>query len=201
MAFFDSFTESLKQKWLQFFQMNRDWIVLQMAIESVYTPDGGKRPPSQLILGVVNALEPKLAQLMYPFAKLNPDADILIEVLDLNFDPDIVLGNSVSPTTEPGYSKSGISHEVANQDLQKSNGHSDNSDEAGDFGDMSFDAITLGDDNLDDDGLDGLNAVEETAFSAVLSDVWGDQTSLQQGEELPAGVFDDSEMARLFPNS
>ena len=101
MAFFDSFTDSLKQKWLQFFQANRDWITVHMTVESVYTPDGGKRPSSYLILGVVNALEPKLAQLMFPFAKLNPDADTLIEVLDLNFDPDIVLGNRVSPLVEP----------------------------------------------------------------------------------------------------
>ncbi|MCX7595803.1 MAG: DUF5331 domain-containing protein [Fischerella sp.] len=99
MAFFYSFTDSLKQKWLQFFQINRDWIKLHMQVESVYTPDGGKRPPSYLILGVVNALEPKLAQLMLPFSKLNPDADTLVEVLDLNFDPDIALGNNI-PKTE-----------------------------------------------------------------------------------------------------
>jgi Family of unknown function (DUF5331) len=97
MAFFYSFTDSLKQKWLQFFQANRDWITLQMEVESVYTPDGGKRPSSYLILGVVNALEPKLAQLMLPFSKLNPDADTLIEVLDLHFDPDMALGNRVIP--------------------------------------------------------------------------------------------------------
>jgi Family of unknown function (DUF5331) len=97
MAFFYSFTDSLKQKWLQFFQANRDWIILQMEVESVYTPDGGKRPSSYLILGVVNALEPKLAQLMLPFSKLNPDADTLIEVLDLHFDPDMALGNRVIP--------------------------------------------------------------------------------------------------------
>ena len=84
MAFFDSFTDSIKQKWLQFFQANREWITLQMTVESVYTPDGGKRPSSYLILGVINALEPKLAQLMLPFAKLNPDADTLIEVLNLS---------------------------------------------------------------------------------------------------------------------
>ena len=87
MAFFDSFTDSIKQKWLQFFQANREWITLQMTVESVYTPDGGKRPSSYLILGVINAIEPKLAQLMLPFAKLNPDADTLIEVLNLHFDP------------------------------------------------------------------------------------------------------------------
>ncbi|WP_315790815.1 DUF5331 domain-containing protein [Fischerella sp. JS2] len=100
MAFFYSFTDSLKQKWLQFFQVNRDWIKLHMEVESVYTPDGGKRPPSYLILGVANALEPKLAQLMLPFSKLNPDADTLVEVLDLNFDPDIALGNRVIPKPE-----------------------------------------------------------------------------------------------------
>ncbi len=100
MAFFNSFTDSIKQKWLQFFQANREWIILHMKAESVYTPDGGKRPPSYLILGVVNALEPKLAQLMMPFSQLNPDADTLIEVLDLHFDPDIALGNRFIPPSE-----------------------------------------------------------------------------------------------------
>ncbi|OKH41833.1 hypothetical protein NIES2101_33765 [Calothrix sp. HK-06] len=97
MAFFYSFTESLKQKWLQFFQANREWISLQMQVESVYTPDGGKRPSSYLILGVANALEPKLAQLMLPFSKLNPDADTLVEVLGLHFDPNVALGNHSIP--------------------------------------------------------------------------------------------------------
>lgn len=100
MAFFYSFTESLKQKWLHFFQANREWISLQMQVESVYTPDGGKRPSSYLILGVVNALEPKLAQLMLPFSKLNPDADTLVEVLGLHFDPNAALGNHAIPEQE-----------------------------------------------------------------------------------------------------
>ena len=99
MAFFYSFTDALKGKWLEFFQINRDWIRLHIEIESVYTPDGGKRPPSYLILGVVNALEPKLAQLMLPFSKLNTDADILVEVLGLNFDPDVALGNRIQTSS------------------------------------------------------------------------------------------------------
>ncbi len=97
MAFFYSFTDSLKNKWLQFFQANREWIKLHMDVESVYTPDGGKRPSSYLILGVVNALEPKLSQLMLPFSRLNTDADTLLDVLGLNFDPDMVLGNKLMP--------------------------------------------------------------------------------------------------------
>ncbi|MGB6297594.1 MAG: DUF5331 domain-containing protein [Rivularia sp. (in: cyanobacteria)] len=101
MAFFYSFTDSLKQKWLQFYASNRDWIKLHMEVDSVYTPDGGKRPSSYLILGVANALEPKLAQLMLPFSKLNADADTLIEVLDLHFDPDTATGEqSMQPVSE-----------------------------------------------------------------------------------------------------
>jgi len=97
MAFFDNLKTLLKQKWLQFFQVNRSWITFYMEVESVYTPDGGRRPPSSFILGVVNALEPQLAELMLPFSKLNPDADTLIDVLELNFDPDLLLGNRFNP--------------------------------------------------------------------------------------------------------
>lgn len=273
MAFFDSFTDSIKQKWLQFFQVNRDWITLQMAIESVYTPDGGKRPSSYLILGVVNALEPKLAQLMFPFAKLNPDADTLIEVLGLHFDPDILLGNRLSPTREPerysGFSQvvaedvsdeeetSSISdftvaeEEVIDQDFTmgidatehnwagsdsqgNENGFNDISlsdyslseeseksslETEDDFSGMSFESIDLtaenevsglGDLSLSDaNGFDDISQPDENEFRDVLSDVWGDETSLHEGEdnngllgeELPSEVFDESEMARLFPNN
>ncbi|MEA5554496.1 DUF5331 domain-containing protein [Anabaena cylindrica UHCC 0172] len=279
MAFFNSFTDSIKQKWLQFFQVNRDWITLQMAIESVYTPDGGKRPSSYLILGVVNALEPKLAQLMFPFAKLNPDADTLIEVLDLHFDPDIVLGNRLSPTTEPkryldvsedipevledipeyvleeeasastdlsDVEEEDIDQEFTMIDVTQVNWDESNSlvdenafdeisladenileesepasslETVDEFSGISFESMTLSEDNKasasgdlslsDDNGFDDLNQPDESAFRDVLSDVWGDETSLQEGEEnndllgeeLPSEVFDESEMARLFPNN
>lgn len=97
MAFFNDLTTSLKQKWLQFFQVNRSWIARHMDIQSVSTPDGGRRPPSYLILGVANALEPQLAELMLPFTKLNPDVDALIDAVELNFDPDLMLGNRFHP--------------------------------------------------------------------------------------------------------
>ena len=97
MAFFDSLKDSLKQKWLQYFQSNRSWISLH---SSVATPDGGKRPPSYLILGVINALEPQLQEWMLPFSKLNLNVDTLIDVLELNFDPGLMLGNSTQATIE-----------------------------------------------------------------------------------------------------
>ncbi|MDC0838835.1 DUF5331 domain-containing protein, partial [Limnoraphis robusta] len=88
MAFFQEFTTALKQKWLDYYQANREWLVLQMDISSIPTPDGGRRPSSALILGTINALDPEAALLMFPFSKLNPDPEKLIEVLGLHFDPD-----------------------------------------------------------------------------------------------------------------
>ncbi|MBE9200569.1 MULTISPECIES: DUF5331 domain-containing protein [unclassified Nodularia (in: cyanobacteria)] len=245
MAFFNSFTDSIRQKWLQFFQANREWITLHMTAESVYTPDGGKRPPSYLILGVVNALEPKLAQLMMPFSRLNPDADTLIEVLDLHFDPDIALGNRFIPPAEIAaaeeinHYESAVTVDENTEDealaMSYSNGFEMDSDlqslvvgeaqssendlgdefseglgtEVDDFGEISFDAPTGSEGMLDDQMLDDLNTSDENAFRDVLSDVWSEETALHKreenndllGEELPSGVFDESEIARLFPNA
>ncbi|MEH2028077.1 DUF5331 domain-containing protein [Nostoc sp.] len=262
MAFFDSFTDSIKQKWLQFFQNNRDWITLHMEVESVYTPDGGKRPPSYLILGVLNALEPKLAQLMLPFAKLNPDADTLIQVLDLHFDPDLALGNRflVNPDVERYVEEAAaivdekpedetLTHSHTNGfasvavvqeftivdsddesleiseleetengfgDISLTNGHNSEAEslessslEADGFGEIAFDTTAAMEVKLDEDEALEDSPLDENAFKDVLSDVWGDETALQKaeesndflGEELPAGVFDESEIARLFPNA
>ncbi|WP_236504735.1 DUF5331 domain-containing protein, partial [Tychonema sp. BBK16] len=106
MAFFDTFSVALKQKWLDYYQANRAWLLLHMTADNtVATPDGGKRPVSYLILGIAAALEPELQQLMLPFSKLKPDADSLIEVLGLNFDPDLALGMP-SDTIQPAASQS-----------------------------------------------------------------------------------------------
>lgn len=99
MAFFENFVSVIRQKWLDYVQANRAWLEIQMGQTSVRTPDGGRRPSSFLILGVVNALEPKLSNLMVPFYQLNPDEDALVDVLGLNFDPEMVLDNSNVPTT------------------------------------------------------------------------------------------------------
>ena len=120
MAFFKDFSVALKDKWLQYYQANREWLVLQMDLNSIPTPDGGRRPASSLILGTINALDPEAAQLMLPFSKLNPDPEKLIEVLGLHFDPDLALaGRSTSeqpatvavpayqaPAVAPGYAPS-----------------------------------------------------------------------------------------------
>ncbi|NER84531.1 MAG: DUF5331 domain-containing protein [Leptolyngbya sp. SIO1D8] len=99
MAFFENFVSVIRQKWLDYVRANQAWLELQMRRNSVRTPDGGRRPSSFLILGVVNALEPKLGNLMVPFYQLNSDEDALVEVLGLNFDPEMALNNGSTPPT------------------------------------------------------------------------------------------------------
>ncbi|MFO5438705.1 MAG: DUF5331 domain-containing protein [Dolichospermum sp.] len=234
MAFFDSLTDSLKQKWLQFFQANREWITVLMTVESVYTPDGGQRPSSYLILGVINTLEPKLAQLMLPFGKLNPDVDSLIEVLGLNFDSDIVLGNRLSPSLEqeiysrhPAVVMEHISEpEISQESEAISSGKTmdkfgneslpPGSNSTGTIDNREFNAPASVNSNVlnginlsVDNSFDELSTSAKNRFDDVVSDIWGDKKSLQQGEEnnnllieeLPSEVFNESEMARLFPDN
>jgi hypothetical protein len=101
MIFFDKVTETLKHKWLGFFQANRSWLIKRKNCW-IETPDGGSRPPSDFILGAINVLEPRLSALMIPFCELNPDADKLIQVLGLDFDPEkaLYIDNATGKTNE-----------------------------------------------------------------------------------------------------
>jgi len=56
--------------------------------------DKGRRPNSQMILGIISILEPNLGKnFLSTLISLNGKSDILINALGLNFDPDIELEN------------------------------------------------------------------------------------------------------------
>ncbi|MEX6779022.1 DUF5331 domain-containing protein [Limnospira fusiformis] len=173
MAFFQEFTTALKQKWLDYYQANREWLVLQMDISSIPTPDGGRRPSSALILGTINALDPEAALLMFPFSKLNPDPEKLIEVLGLHFDPDHELaGISGSSPDQPPVPQEPVKaapgyhppqsiilepeqeEELVSDDLDDAKGELDLLDGAGD--DLATDGLDLDDtgDDLATDDMD-----------------------------------------------
>lgn len=172
MAFFYSFTDSLKQKWLQFYASNRDWIKLHMEVDSVYTPDGGKRPSSYLILGVANALEPKLAQLMLPFSKLNADADTLIEVLDLHFDPDTALGEQpMQPASErENAGNSEFSINESENELKSIASFEDNSGNLG--------------------SIPGFDSEDTHSETLVVEEAWGGQEFSENSQNEESGLDD-----------
>lgn len=185
MAVFDHLKTSLKEKWLQFFQNNRFWLVQEMEVQSVKTPDGGRRPPSYLILGAISALEPQLAEILLPFCKLNPDVDALIEVLELNFDPEVWLENNRDMFDD-------VSEEMV-------------SDELGQilFNEMT-DALMLEPD--DDDGID----LSDLLLNGIADETWDDEddfaatqsgkSSLEEQTKPPSQPGSDI-ISRLFPNS
>ncbi|NJN75222.1 MAG: DUF5331 domain-containing protein [Synechococcaceae cyanobacterium RL_1_2] len=116
MSFFEKVTTTLQQKWLAYFKANQEWLTIDKT-GWVNTPEGGQRPPSYLIIGVVNALEPRLSDLMIPFCKLNPEPDRLIDVLGLNFDPEqtAAINTAVAMTTNGHNQVSEESHDSFNE--------------------------------------------------------------------------------------
>jgi len=201
MAFFDNLTASLRQKWLQYFQLNRSWIARQMEVESVDTPDGGKRPSSYLILGVVSALEPQLTELMLPFSKLNPDINALIDALELNFDPELFQNSNFSPTGNPDEAMEAlleITDEVVILEDDDEPFVVMNLIETDSLEGMSLDEI------VDEMAQQGSNqeSVEPSAtqpeFGNALTDEWNQDTNSEP--EQTNSTPPQDEISRLFPN-
>jgi hypothetical protein len=206
MAFFKDFTTALKDKWLQYYQANREWLVLQMDLNSIPTPDGGRRPASSLILGTINALDPEAAQLMLPFSKLNPDPEKLIDVLGLNFDPDVALGIRSTPgqpataaapvsqvptsvPTAPGYHPPAAPEEGAAvvglaaviPDILEDSAQLDRHEEE----EVTINEISMDDDlGMDTDDLDGDLSLDIDTEGADVAE-----------EDLDLGLDDESEVA------
>jgi hypothetical protein len=89
MSFLEKLKASLQDKWLDYYLVNCSWF--KKLPNWVQTPDKGTRPPSYLILGAMSVLEPSLKELLLPFCQLNSDAEKLIDLLGLNFDPSFEL--------------------------------------------------------------------------------------------------------------
>lgn len=89
MSSFEELKATLPAKWLDYYQINHSWIKPLMDSRSWWhkTPDGGRRPCADIIIGAITALEPKLSLWMSPFCELNSDGNKLVEVMGLNFDP------------------------------------------------------------------------------------------------------------------
>ncbi|MEH1832542.1 MAG: DUF5331 domain-containing protein [Nostoc sp.] len=77
--------QSLKQKWLSYYEQNIPWLV-KIRIWGTY--DGLRRPLSGFILATLSVLEPQFDQILSFMLDLNNDPDKIVAVLGLNFNPD-----------------------------------------------------------------------------------------------------------------
>lgn len=81
--------QSLKMKWLNYYQQNRPWLV-KLRVWSSY--EGLRRPSSGFILATLSVLEPDFDQVLAFVMELNNNPDEIIAALGLNFNPDKELG-------------------------------------------------------------------------------------------------------------
>lgn len=97
MNSFEQLKATLKEKWLDYYQVNAPWIKIFMLQSRgdnwIKVVNGRRRPHGDIILGAMTALEPKLIELMTPFCQLNSNPESLVEALGLNLDPEIELEN------------------------------------------------------------------------------------------------------------
>lgn len=81
--------QSLKMKWLIYYEQNRPWLV-KMQVWGTY--DGLRRPLSGYILATLSVLEPQFEQILSFILDLNNNPDQIVAALGLNFNPDEELG-------------------------------------------------------------------------------------------------------------
>lgn len=97
------FKTELKDKWLDYYETNRDWLQSFMNKNSSwatgvkyegeledpkYTP---RRPNAYLILGTITVLEPQTQGWLVLCPYLQTDPNLIIKALGLDFDPEIEL--------------------------------------------------------------------------------------------------------------
>ncbi|MBW4644313.1 MAG: hypothetical protein KME23_15225 [Goleter apudmare HA4340-LM2] len=77
--------QSLKMKWLSYYQQNRTWLV-KMRIWATY--NDLRRPSSGFILATLSVLEPQFEEILTFILDLNNNPDQIVAALGLNFNPD-----------------------------------------------------------------------------------------------------------------
>ncbi|MDJ0532458.1 MAG: DUF5331 domain-containing protein [Xenococcaceae cyanobacterium MO_207.B15] len=99
----EKFKAELKDKWLDYYQANRNWLqsfmdknsnwVFNVRYEGELEDPNYKprRPNAYFILGGLTALESQIQGLLVFTADLQTDANSILKALDLDFDPEIEL--------------------------------------------------------------------------------------------------------------
>ncbi|MBD2276128.1 hypothetical protein H6G49_26650 [Nostoc sp. PCC 7120 = FACHB-418] len=89
--------QSLKMKWLSYYEQNRSWLV-KMKVWATY--NGLRRPSSGFILATLSVLEPQFEQTLAFIMELNNNPDEIVAALGLNFNPDVELRLTESHTNQ-----------------------------------------------------------------------------------------------------
>lgn len=113
----EQFKAELKDKWLNYYQANRNWLQHYMdedggwsdsvdydkeelenfEVDEDYEP---RRPECYFILGVASVLEPSVRGLLAFAGSLTTDSEELVKALGLDFDPELELEKRAQQSTD-----------------------------------------------------------------------------------------------------
>lgn len=90
---FEDLKKELKEKWLNYFESNEDWIC-SLAMWSKSSADSEeKRPMTSFILGFALTIQPRIQKMLTPLFRMDPSGEKVILTLGLDFDPRVELDN------------------------------------------------------------------------------------------------------------
>jgi hypothetical protein len=89
-----SLINTIRDKWLDYCKSNLIWLnelqqLKKSGLSSLIseTSDGGVRPQSSILIGILIGIYPEFANIINIFYRLNPDPTKIIIALGLDFDP------------------------------------------------------------------------------------------------------------------
>jgi hypothetical protein len=86
MSDFETLKAGLKDKWLDYYEVNQSWICkLGCWVECVQSKN--KRPNAKAILAAISTLEPKIIDYLIPLVDINYDGEQVVKALGLDFRP------------------------------------------------------------------------------------------------------------------
>lgn len=86
MSNFEEIKAGLKDKWLDYYEVNQSWIC-NLGCWVKGPEDGSRRPNAHVILTAISSLEPKIIDYLIPLVEINPDGEQVVKALGLNFRP------------------------------------------------------------------------------------------------------------------
>ena len=101
----EEFKLIVKERWLDYYEINQDWITKFTNANKwwVDCSSGGCRPNALIILGAITSSDPRISDWMSIFCELQSNANELIKVLGLDFDPDEAIKIRIQQREEGKY--------------------------------------------------------------------------------------------------
>ena len=86
MSEFEKLKATLNDKWLDYYEVNRSWIIRILPKHTNgYNQCIDSETLAYVVLGVITAIEPKVKEFLELFSELNQDPRSILQVLEIDY--------------------------------------------------------------------------------------------------------------------